>query len=258
MRGLLTNRRLHRRTNLKQRLRENVPHGRQHCWVLDCRMPPGNASGNGLGRFCKRHLEHFRRHGDPLKGSYRAAEIAPHRKAATAWIKQHSKDAFVVGALNALQTITRGAGRAIEPNQLRGRSPQEKANAVWARIRDKGRKPEIILSAILAVAMRYEADQQKAKLEHRRVQIGKALNRLGGGRVKRWNVEHPKSVNGVLTLRWFPSSEGLVLRELGGRAENATEFLIHERIKELLQFSAEYREKNSHSPLPFETRQDDQ
>jgi hypothetical protein len=222
---------------------------------LDCRNPPGSASGDGLGRFCKKHLEHYRRHGDPIKGSYKAAEIAPHKQAATAWIKQHDGDPFIVAAMNAISAIMASAGRAIEPNQLRGRSPDEKAGAVWARLRDRGRKPEAILAAILGVVMRYEADHQKAKPEHRKVQIGKVLNRLGGGRVKRWNVEHPKSVKGVLTLRWFPSSEGLVLRELGHRAEKASEFLIHERMTELLQFSADYHKKDSQGSQRSHMRQ---
>lgn len=83
------------------------------------------------------------------------------------------------------------------------------------------------------------------------MQIAKALNRLGGGRVKRWNVQHPKAVGGVLTLRWFPASEGLVLRVLGRQAEATVEFLVHDRMAELLQFSAERRQAEVLRSLPF-------
>lgn len=221
--------------------------------MVGCRRHPGNASGDGLGRFCKQHLEHYRRHGDPLKGSYRAAEVAPHRKAARAWIKKSCDDAFVVAALGAVEAAMRNAGQAIEPNRLRGLSAEEKAHAVWARMRDRGRKSDEVLTAILAVAMRYEADYQRAKPEHRTVQIGKALSRMGGGRVKKWNTIHPKAVNGVLTLRWFPASEGLVLRELGSHAEKVAEFLIHDRLREVLDFGAMERQKAAHRSLPFPT-----
>lgn len=219
--------------------------------MVGCKKPPGNASGDGLGRFCKSHLEHHRRHGDPLKGSYKAAEVAPHKKAAVAWIKQHRDDAFVTAALGGVEAAMVGAGRAIEAHQLRGLATGDKARAVWARIRDKGRTPDEVLANILGVAMRYASDYQRAKPEHRTVQIGKALNRLGGGRVKRWNVEHPDAVNGVLTLRWFPASEGLVLRELGRVAENIAEFLIHDRIAQLVEFSAAHRERAALRSLPF-------
>lgn len=206
---------------------------------------------HGLGRFCKPHLEHYRRHGDPLKGSYKAAELTPYRKAAAAWLKASREDAYAAAALGAVEAAMLGAGIPIEPNQLRGRSPEEKARAVWARIRDRGRKPDEVLATILGVAIRYAADYQKAKPEHRTVQIGKALNRLGGGRVKRWQVEHPDSVNGVLTMRWFPASEGLVLRELGRRGEKAAEFLLHDRMTELLEYSAQHRQSVALRSLPF-------
>lgn len=249
--------RTRRRADLKQRLAANDPTGRQQCWVVGCKRPPGNASGEGLGRFCKPHLEHYRRHGDPLKGSYKAAEVAPHRKAAATWISEHRTDPFVAAALGGVEAAMLGAGKAVEPNQLRGRSTEDKAKAVWARIRERGRKPEAVLAAILGIAIRYAADYQRAKPEHRTVQIGKALNRLGGGRVKSWR-EHPGAVNGVLTLRWFPASEGLVLRELGRWAEQIAEFLIHDRITDLVDYSAIQRQNVAMKALPFNAQTDDQ
>lgn len=244
---------MRRRGDLKQRLSTTAPHGRRECWVVGCKNPPGNTSGDGLGRFCRAHLEHYRRHGDPLKGSYKAAEVAPYRKAAAAWVKEHRHDVFVTAALGGVEAAMLGAGKAVEPNQLRGLTTEEKAKAVWARLREKGRKPDEVLSAVLGVATKYAADFQRAKPEHRTVQIGKALNRMGGGRVKRWKVEHPEAINGVLTLRWFPASEGLVLRELGQSAEKIAEFLIHDRIAELIEFSAIRRQAEAMRSLPFST-----
>ena len=249
--SLMTTRRLRRKTDLAVRLTTTKIEGRQHCWVVGCKALPGNASGDGLGRFCRKHLEHYRRHGDPLKGSYGARELTPHRRAAEAWLKANSDNTFVAAAIGGMHSEMLNAGPAIEPIRLRGLSADQKAKAVWARMREKGRNPTEVLAAVLAVAMRYTTDYQRAKPEHRTVQIGKALNRLGGGRVKRWNVHHEGAAEKVQTLRSFPASEGMVLRKLGERAERIAEFLIHDRMSELAEFSAQRRERTALRSLPF-------
>lgn len=247
----MTTRRYNRKADLAIRLATTKPDGRHHCWVIGCVGAPGNASGEGLGRFCRKHLEHYRRHGDPLKGSYAARELMPHRRAAKAWLKANESDPFVVAAIGGIESEMLGAGPAVEPHRLRGLSNEQKAKAVWARIREKGKKAADVLVVVLAVAMRYAADYQRAKPEHRTVQVGKALNRLGGGKVKRWDVHNQGASKSVQTLRWFPASEGLVLRNLGQRAEKIAEFLFHDRITELVEFSAKHREHETLSSLPF-------
>lgn len=249
--SLMNTRRLKRKTDLVARLTTTKIEGRQYCWVVGCKAPPGNASGAGLGRFCRKHLEHYRRHGDPLKGSYRASELAPHRLAAKAWLKINIDNPFVAAAINTIEGEMLNAGPAVEPYRLRGLSTDGKARAVWARMREKGRSPEEVLSAVLAIAMRYATDYQRAKPEHRTVQIGKTLNRLGGGTVKRWRVHHTGATETALTLRSFPASEGLVLRRLGERAERIAEFLIHDRMSELIEFSAQNRYQAALRSLPF-------
>lgn len=251
LRSLMSTRRLNRKTDLAARLISTKIDGRQNCWVVGCKTPPGNASGDGLGRFCRKHLEHYRRHGDPLKGSYGARELTPHRLAAEAWLKANRNNAFVAAAIGGMEGEMLNAGPAIEPYRLRGLSAEQKARAVWARIREKGRDPVRVLASVLAVAMRYAADYQRAKPEHRTVQIGKALNRLGGGRVKRWNVHHGGATQKVQTLRSFPASEGVVLRKLGERAEQIAEFLVHDRMTELMEFSVQRRERLALRSLPF-------
>ena len=206
-----------------------------------------------MGRLCRRHLEHHRRHGDPLKGSYRAAQSRPHKAAASEWLKAHSQDVFVLAALGALENLMMAAGPSVEPYNLRRATTEAKARAIWARMRDKGRTPHEVLTSILGVAMCYAADVQRAKAEHRRVQIGKALNRLGGGRVKRWQTHScgPGS-SSELKLRWFPASEGLVLRKLGSQGEQAAEFLIHDRMHILLAYGAQRRHEQALKTLPFQ------
>lgn len=247
----MSTRRQRRKSDLAARLTTTNVDGRQHCWVFGCQTPPGNASGDGLGRFCRKHLEHYRRHGDPLKGSYGAPELTPHRLAAEAWLKANRDNAFVAAAIGGIESEMLNAGPAIEPYRLRGLSADQKARAVWARIREKGRDPVRVLAAVLAVAMRYASDYQRAKPEHRTVQIGKALNRLGGGRVKRWNVHHDGATQKVQTMRSFPASEGVALRRLGERAEHIAEFLLHDRMAELVEYGAQRRERSALRSLPF-------
>jgi len=185
-----------------------------------------------------------------VKGSYGAPELTPHRLAAEAWLKANRDDVFVAAAIGGIEGEMLNAGAAVEPYRLRGLSADQKARAVWARIREKGRAPTKVLAAVLAVAMRYASDYQRAKPEHQTVQIGKALNRLGGGRVKRWNL-HDGTTQKVQTLRSFPASEGVVLRRLGEEAERISEFLIHDRMSELVEHSAQRRERLALRSLPF-------
>ena len=186
-----------------------------------------------------------------MKGSYGASELAPYKLAAKAWLKRNSNDAFVAAAIGAIEGEMLNAGPAVEPHRLRGLSADDKARAVWARLRERGRSPAEVLAAVLAVAIRYATDYQRAKPEHRTVQIGKALNRLGGGKVKRWKLHHNGASQTTQTLRWFPASEGLVLRKLGERAEQIAEFLIHDRMAELTEYIAQKRQQEALRSLPF-------
>lgn len=211
-----------RYNDLVRRLVQTREEDRQHCWVFGCPEPPGNASGKGLGRFCRRHLEHHRRHGDPLKASYRARRLDPYRKGALKWIKQNSTDPRISAALMQIEELKAVAGRPIPPRNLRGVSAKEKARSVWARLQRKKTKPEVILAAIIGVMACHDTDPQPGKVEYRRVQVAKVLSRMGGGEVKRWPTyfSDPKLPKEQV-LRSFPASEGRVLRELGKQAEDA-------------------------------------
>ncbi|MGE0148949.1 MAG: hypothetical protein AB7R87_16380 [Parvibaculaceae bacterium] len=161
-------------------------------------------------------------------------------------MKTNADDRWLVNALQRIEGKMRGAGRAIEVRNLRGQPAAEKARSIWARLRDREVAPTEILQSILAVAMYHEADRQPGKKEYRQVQIAKVLSRMAGGTVKRWPTHYtdprlPKEK----VLRWFPASEGLVLRELGEQAEGLAEFFIPERIEELLQFGAKRRSKTA-------------
>jgi hypothetical protein len=233
-----------RRANLARRLVETTPVGRSRCWVLQCQEPPGNASGKGLGRFCRKHLEHHRRHGDPVKQSFIAVRTNPYRKAATAWLKSNSDDRLVQDALKRIDGLKMGAGQAIAPRNLRGVAAKDKARSVWARLRNREVAGEDILASIIGVAMCHAADPQRGKVEYLRVQIAKALSRMAGGEVKRWPTHYTDpTLPKVKVLRWFPASEGLVLRKLGKTAELAVGYIIHEKMDSLLVTHDEQRRR---------------
>lgn len=235
-----------RRADLVRRLVETNHNVRSRCWVFQCPEPPGNASGKGLGRFCRRHLEHFRRHGDALKPSYSATKANPFRRAAAAWIKRNAADRFVQAAMKRIEGLMAGAGQAIAPRNLRGVNAEDKARSVWARLRNREAAATDILAAILGVAMCHAADPQRGKVEYLRVQIAKVLSRMAGGEVKRWPTHFTDpALPKVTVLRWFPASEGLVLRELGKTAEVSAEFIIAERMEALLAAVDEQRTRKA-------------
>lgn len=226
-----------RRENLRQRLTTTKPDGRKRCWVFDCPDRPGNASGNGLGRFCRKHLEHLRRHGDALKRSYEAPRVSPYRRSAASWLKKNPTDRHVVQTLKRIDGLMLKAGASIPPRNLRGVPVAGKARAVWARLRERERRPDQVTAVILGVAMCYYADPQKGKLEYLQVQIAKVLNRMAGGEVRRWPTNHSDpTLPKERVLRWFPASEGLVLRQLGKEALTAVGYLVDGRMDELLTF----------------------
>jgi hypothetical protein len=231
-----------RRADLARRLVETNHNARSRCWVFQCPEPPGNTSGKGLGRFCRRHLEHYRRHGDPLKASYSATRTKPYRKAAATWIECNAADRFVQAATKRIEGLMIGAGQAIAPRNLRGVNAKDKARSVWARLRNREVAATDALAAILAVVMCHAADPQRGRTEYLRVQIAKTLSRMAGGEIKRWPTHFTDpTLPKVKVLRWFPASEGLVLRELGKTAEVSADFIIAERMEALLVTVEEQR-----------------
>jgi hypothetical protein len=118
-------------------------------------------------------------------------------------------------------------------------------------LREKKLTPDVILAAILGVALCHHLDPQKGNKEYRRVQIGKLLNRMGGDTTRRWDshTSRPGSPS-TIVMRWFPASEGLVLRELGKSADASIEFLP-DRLDEIASFAAQGRSKQAMKSLPF-------
>jgi hypothetical protein len=222
---------------LRQRVKATGS-GPKKCWVPDCRKPSGASTVGMVGRFCKQHLSQHLRHGSPLRVSYAASETNPYRRVALAFLEANPEDTFVKQALINVTDRYRSAGPEIEPRNMRGTTPDMKANALWARLRTNGVPATYVLAAIAGVHLAFEADPQRPSgkwgTEFRSVQIAKVLLRMAGGEVKRWarleqvvdpitqRTERPPPQE----LRVFPYSTGRVLRIIGEEVEKIGEVLF--------------------------------
>lgn len=181
---------------LERRIADTTDAAQHKCAVFECGERAGRASGEGLGRYCRKHLKHWRRHGHPTTTSYRASDIAPFRDATSKWLRANRERREVANAIASLEQILAASGRAIEPRHLRGLAAKDRASAIWARIRDRQVSPEAILAIILGVSLCIAADPQRpSHAEFRYVQVAKLLNRMGGGIVRRW--EQPPLYDGA-------------------------------------------------------------
>ncbi len=247
-----------RKPDLRNRLKDTRDDGRRRCWVFGCPNAPGNVSGDGLGRFCRRHLEHHRRHGDPEKPSYKATEVNPYRLSAASWLKVSADHRHVKLALNKVESLMSNAGRNVDVRELKGALPTVKANAMWARLREQAVAPEKVLAAIIGTAMCNASDRDPRKKEYRQVQIAKVLSRMAGGETKRWPTHYTDpTLPKEKVISWYVASEGLVLREAGKKAEDAADYLIHDHMEALLAHHKQRQKAKSQrilKTLPFPAR----
>ena len=209
----------------------NVPNTRFFCAVIGCGQPTRAASGTGLNRhYCRRHEDYRQRHGSYLKGSYSAAELAPYRKAAQAWLEAHRDDPYVRHALQATSRLL-ASGRPEEAFRLQGLSPEDRAVVAWGRLRKAGVGPVRPLAAWLAVEMRLADDPQPDhRPEFRRVQAAKLVHRMASGTHKRWEQQGPDERLRVTEMHKYPASRGRVLRHIGRQLEGAAELLVEHRL----------------------------
>lgn len=189
----------------------------RRCQVYPCENRPTAASGDGLNRlYCRKHIEHYRRHGSYVKKSYGSGELRPYRAAALRWLREHTADRQVSSALSRVRGFLSASGRPVEAFRLAGMTPAERARNVWALLAKRGIDPAEIVAAFLAVRMRLRDDPQPDRhAEYRDVQAAKLLHRMAGGTHKRWERERGDGSVEVTKLHRHPVSRGLVLRVLG-------------------------------------------
>jgi hypothetical protein len=194
------------------------------CRVVGCFNPARAGTQDGLDtRFCRSHADHYARHGSPYKRSYTAKELAPHRKAAKAWLEANKDDRWVRNAMDRVKTLYDTAGPHVEAFRLRGLSPEARAQAAWARLRKAKIDPAAVIAAWLAVELVIAADPQpEAKSEFKQVQAAKLVHKMASGTHKRWEA----GVGGTQEMHVYPRSRGRVLRHMGFHMEEAIELLV--------------------------------
>lgn len=198
------------------------------------RVPDDRFRGTGLNpRYCRRHEDHFERHGSYVKGSYSAGQLAPHRRSAIWLLKARQGTARICAAVGAVQSIYAGAGASVDAFQLRGLPPADRARAIWATLRERRVDPLRVLAEVLALQTAIRNDPQPDhRTEFRIVQLGKLVHRLAGGSHRKWERTTRAGMPNVIELHRYRPSRGRVLRHLGATLEHAEELLEAELLSE--------------------------
>lgn len=213
------NQRRQRLASLRSRL-ANPQDAYERCRVYPCTNRTTADRGEGLNRlYCRRHIEHFRRHGSYVKKSYGAGELRPYRLQALQWLSVHADTPSVRAAVAAVRRLYASAGAPLEAFRLTGRSPAERAKALWAALRQRQVEPAHVVAAWLTVDACLHNDQQPDRHEeYRHVQVAKLIHRMAGGTHKRWERERSDGHIEVAQLHKHPVSRGRVLRIIGQQA----------------------------------------
>jgi hypothetical protein len=212
-----------------------------YCRIIGCSGTPTAAEGKGLDRlYCRKHADHFERHGSYHQPSYTAAQLASHRKSAKAWLKENFESREVQLAIHAVQRRMREVPH-VEAFRLRGKLPEERAKIAWARLLAAKVHPLRVLEAALGIELAIDADPQaERKKEFKRVQMAKVVHRMASGSHKRWERELPGGRVIPQELHKYPHSRGQVLRHLGKQIGDAVDVLIAPCLFELTRRSASH------------------
>lgn len=204
-------------------------HMYRYCRVIGCNQPARAGTSNGLDRrYCRKHADHYSRHGSPYKRSYSAADLKPHRKTVRAWLMAQSDDPFVRNAVQRIEGLYSRSGAHTEAFRLAGMCASERASKAWARLRESSVEPFKVIEAWLVVLLAIKNDPQPDESsEFRRVQAAKLVHRMASGSHRRWEREVPVSPGSPATrkevteLHKYPHSRGRVLRIMGEDIEEA-------------------------------------
>lgn len=213
----------------------NPNHMYSYCRIVGCANAASAGTSKGLNRlYCRKHEDHYERHGSYTKRSYTSSQINPYRIAALKWLSQNPHDPTVQNAIKAMESTYKSAGRHIEAFRLNGLTPQERAKAAWARLREAAVDPRKPLAAWLAVEMMFLDDPQtEHKQEYKWVQAAKIVHRMASGSHKRWELVGADGKLRVEVLHKYPRSRGRVLIHMGKRLERMAELIVSYHLPEI-------------------------
>jgi len=212
----------------------NPNHMYSYCRILGCPHPASAGTSKGLNHlYCRKHEDHYERHGSYTKKSYTAKDINPYRKEALAWLKANPENLTVKLALKGVEALYRSAGAHIEAYRLRGLTPEQRAKVAWARLRKADVEPYAPLAAILALEMLILNDPQPERKEHfKLVQAGKLIHRMASGSHKRWEHISTDGKVRVEEMHRYPRSRGRVLVHIGQKLQKVAELVIVDYLSE--------------------------
>lgn len=229
-------RRKKRKQEVKQRA-SKPDYMHSHCRAVGCPNPARAGTADGLGKlYCRKHHDHYQRHGSPFKPSYTASELKPFRKIALKWLEENRDDAWVKSAVAAVRHLYQRAGPHVEAFRLRGLKPRQRAWAHWARLRAAEVDPGKVVSAWLTVEMALVSDAQSDwRPEYKRVQAAKVVHRMASGSHRKWTQSRLDGT-GTWTqeLHVYPQSRGRVLRHIGEDLEKACALLTEHCLHKML------------------------
>lgn len=222
----------------KQKLLDRVKspnHMYSYCRILGCPNAASAGTDKGLNHlYCRKHEDHYERHGSYTKRSYTAKEINPYRKIALGWLKANPETMTVKLALKGVEALYRNAGGHIEAYRLRGLTPEQRAKAAWARLRVAKVEPYAPLAAILALEMLILNDPQPERKQHfKLVQAGKLIHRMASGSHKRWEHITTEGKVWVEEMHKYPRSRGRVLVHIGQKLAKLSELVISDYTKSI-------------------------
>lgn len=214
-----------------------------YCRIIGCPHPARAGTDNGLDRrYCRRHADHFSRHGSPTKRSYTAAQLKPHRKTVRKWLKENRQDVWLRNAVDRVKGLYDRSAPHVEAFRLAGMSPRDRAWAAWARLKRAGIDSLKPIEAWLVIELAVACDlQPEFKPEFKRVQAAKLVHRMASGSHKVWESEVPRRMANYFTtevqrteLHVYPHSRGRVLRHIGSDLQEACELLVDQHIGALI------------------------
>lgn len=224
-------------------------HMYSYCRIIGCAQPARAGTTNGLDqKYCRKHADHFNRHGRHTKTSYKAAELKPFRQVVRKWLSVHREAFMVANACQRIETLYRAGGTFEEAFRLRGMTARERANKAWARLRKAGIPPERVLEAVMVVEMAVALDPAPDwRREFKHVQTAKLVHRLASGSHKKWSPNanpwaSPRVAGQEMNeLHVYPHSRGKVLRHIGADAEEACGLVVADHLAHLLASEAQTR-----------------
>lgn len=214
-----------------------------YCRVVGCSNPARAGTSSGLDRrFCRKHADHYSRHGSAYKSSYKARELEPYRRVVRKWLKANKGDRWLRNAIQRIEGLYSNSGRFEEAFRLAGMKPKERARKAWARLRQADVAAEKVVECWLVAELAVRLDEQPdGTREFKQVQAAKLVHRLASGSHRRWErvpqfggggVQHRPAE--VTELHKYPHSRGRVLRYIGGDMEEACGLVVSEHMGDLL------------------------